>query len=125
MGLRSDIQTDMAEAFDGDLADAVATFTASRVTTSGTLDPVTGDYPTTTTAYSGRGIFANYEAREVDGQHILATDTKLIALQNEVVRDSDGSQYAPAVDDTLAGYRVVNVGKDPAGAIWEVQLRRS
>ncbi len=125
MGVRSDIQADMAAAFDGDLADAVRSFTAERETVSDTLDPQTGQYATTTTAYSGRGVFAGYSAEEADGQHVLMTDTRLIALQNEVTRDSDGADFAPAVDDLIDGSRVVTVTKDPADAIWEVQLRRS
>lgn len=125
MGLRDDIQADMAAAFDGDLADAVRGFTATRQTVSNTYDPATGTYLTSTTAYSGRGVFAGYAANEIDGQHILATDRKLIALQSEVARDSDGAAFAPEVDDTLDGSRVVTVMKDPADAIYEVQLRRT
>ncbi|MDX1464491.1 MAG: glutamate 5-kinase [Halomonas sp.] len=125
MGLRDDLQTDIAEAFNEDLADAVTSFTATRTTVSGQLDPVTGKYPETTVAYSGRGVFGGYSVREVDGQHILRTDVKLTALQNEVTKDSDGSAYAPAVDDVLAGYDVMNVEQDPASATWKIQLRRS
>ncbi len=125
MGLRSDVQTAVAEAFDGDLSDAVRSFSAERETVSDTFDAETGTYPTTTVAYSGRGVFGGYEANEIDGQHILQTDTRLITLQAEVTRDSDGAQFAPAVDDMIDGSRVVTVMKDPADAIFEVQLRRT
>ena len=127
MGLRDDIQADLAEAFsDADgLADAVTSFSGSRVAVSDTLDPVSGTYPETTTAYSGRGVFGSYRAEEADGEHILRTDVKLIALQNEITRDSDGAQYEPQVDDVIAGYDVIHVGKDPAGASWTLQLRRT
>lgn len=118
MGLRSEIQADLAQAFNTDLADAVQPFTGSR-TITGTYDPVTD----TTTGdqvikYTGRGVFTEYTIKEVDALTVLITDTKLIALQNEV-------DELPQVDDTVNGvFRVVNVGADPADASYTLQLRR-
>lgn len=120
MGLRSDILAAVSEAFDSDLADAVATFMGSRVT-PGTYDPVT---ETTvgggTVTYSGRGVFADYDLAIVNGIQIVAGDLSLTALQPEVTD-------TPKVDDKIvwsgATYRVVSVGQDPAGATWSVQLR--
>lgn len=127
MGLRDDLQADIAAAFDDadGLADAVTTFTATRTTVSDTMDPETGTYPETTSAYSGRGVFGSYRAEEIDGQHVVRTDVKLTALQNEITRDSDGAQFAPEVDDVIDGYDVMHVGKDPAGASWSIQLRKT
>ncbi len=125
MGIRDTVQTKVAAAFDGKLADAVTAFAAERVTVSDVYDPSTGTYPETTTAYSGRGVFGSYSVQEVDGQHVRRTDVRLKALQSEVTRDSDGATFAPAVDDRLAGYDVINVGQDPASATWTVQLRRT
>lgn len=131
MGLRDELQADIAEAFDDadGLADAVASFTGSRTTISDVYDPVTGTYPEIAIGYSGRGVFGGYSAEEIDGQHILRNDVKLIALQNEVLLDSDSSQAVPAVDDAITydgvGYRVINTGKDPAAASWTVQLRKA
>ncbi|KJZ13504.1 hypothetical protein TW86_11345 [Halomonas sp. S2151] len=118
MGLRDELQADIAEAYDSDLADAVTTFTGSRTVVSGEFDPVEGTYPETTVTYSGRGVFGGYSIQEVDDQHIRRTDVKLTALQNEV---SD----TPAIDDTIDGMLVVNVGADPAKATWTIQLRRN
>lgn len=125
MGLRDDIQADLAEAFDeeDDLADAVTAFTGSRFL-PGEYDPATGTSGTTI-AYSGRGVFGSYSRQEVDGQHILATDIKVTALQNEVTLDADGSPATPQIDDTINGLAVINVGKDPAGATWSIQLRKT
>ena len=131
MGLRDDLQADIAEAFDDadGLADAVTTFTGSRTTVSDVYDPVTGTYPETTIGYSGRGVFGGYSVEEIDGQHIVRNDVKLTALQNEVLLDSDGTPAVPAVDDAVSGpdgdYRVISVGQDPAGASWTVQLRKA
>lgn len=131
MGLRDELQADIAEAFDDadGLADAVKSFTGSRTTISDVYDPVTGTYPEATISYSGRGVFGGYQIDEVDGQHIQANDVKLIALQNEVLLDSDSSQAVPTVGDSITyggnTYRVINTGKDPAAASWTVQLRKA
>lgn len=116
MGLRDDLQTDIAAAFDTDLADAVRSFTGSRVV-AGEYDPVTGS-STTTVTYAGRGVFGGYSVQEADGQHILATDTKLVALQSETTD-------TPQEGDTIDGLEVVRVQKDPAAASWTLTLRRT
>ena len=123
MGLRDDLQADIAEAFDDDLADAVTAFTGSR-TVAGEYDPVTGS-STATVAYSGRGVFGSFRQEEIDGAVIIATDTKLTALQNEVTLDSDGSPATPQVDDSLAGKTVKAVMKDPAQSVWVLALRKT
>jgi hypothetical protein len=115
MGLRSEIQADIAEAFDADLADAVQAFTGTR-TVTGAYDPSTGTSSTTTTTYTGRGVFGGYKVGEFDGQHIRATDTMLTALQSETTD-------TPKVGDDIAGLRVMDIGNDPAGATWSIQLR--
>jgi hypothetical protein len=115
MGLRDDITADLAEAFDGDLADAVTEFTAEH-TGPAEYDPANGTTTPTVTAYSGRGVFGSYRLDQIDGTLILATDRELTALQAEVTRP-------PAVGDTIAGMKVVHVDKDPAGVTWTIQLR--
>jgi hypothetical protein len=115
MGLRDELTADIAEAFDGDLADAVQSFTAEHRAV-GAYSPQTGEETAIVIAYSGRGVFASYDHARVDGSSVLATDLELIALQAEVTR-------APAVGDTLRGMAVMRVEQDPAGASWRVQLR--
>ena len=115
MGLREDVQADVAAAFDDDLADAVRAFTLTRATRTVT-DRYRGTSEEATAAFDSRGVFGRFNAEEVDNQHILATDEKLTVLQNEL-----GTE--PAVGDQIAGRRVMGVGQDPAGAIWTLQLR--
>lgn len=141
MGVRDDLQADIAEAFDDadGLADAVKSFTGSRTTVSDVYDPVTGTYPETTIGYSGRGVFGGFTTGEItgrnllstgagQGQHIQANDVKLTALQNEVVLDAGGAAV-PTIGDEITNddgeYRVINVGKDPVAASWTVQLRKA
>lgn len=115
MGMKEDIQNDLKEAFDGDLADAVKAFTGSRAVNLN-YDPVSNTQLTDADNYSGRGVFGSYSINEVDGASILATDIKLVCLQSEV---SD----TPSVSDIINGLRIIKVGKDPADATWILQLR--
>lgn len=128
MGLRDELQADLAQAFNTDLADAVAVVDGSR-SVPGTYDPEKGgSTPATTLHYTGRGVFGQYEAREIDGTRILASDVRLKALQNELlVKVGDVVTEAPAIPaigDRISGYRVMNVGQDAAKATWTIQLRK-
>ena len=118
MGIREEIQADLAEAFDTDLADAVLPFTGG-ITLPGTWDPVTetGGEPIVI-AYSGRGVFDGFKIDRVDGVNIRATDQLLIALTNETTG-------IPDIGHKINDYDVVNVQVDPAGAHYEIQLRKT
>jgi hypothetical protein len=117
MGLREEITAGLAAAFDdpNGLADAVRAFTGIR-TATGAYDPATGTAGSNTVSYTGRGIFGSYEAKDVDGTNILASDTKLIALQAEVTG-------TPMVGDRIGSQTVKGKGEDPASATWILQLR--
>lgn len=140
MGLRDEIQTDIAEAFDTDLSDAVGSFLLIE-TVQGGYDPVTGTTTTTERRYTGRGVFSGYTQDEVDGQHILLTDMKVTVLQSEFV-DENQIPASPVVGSTLINetginnwfryffntyddYRVISRKKDPAGVTWTIQLRKA
>lgn len=116
MGLRSDIQADIAEAFDDDLADAVKPFDGKREVT-GPYDPSIGGPSVTIVEYSGRGVFGGFRADELN-EYIDATDVKLTALQNEVGDD-------PQVGDRINGAKVVAVMKDPADVSFSLALRET
>lgn len=115
MGLHDELTAELAEAFDGDLADAVRSFSASHPVAPA-YDPATGGVSAAAISYSGRGVFGDYRASQIDGTLILATDKRLTALQAEMTRE-------PAMGDTIAGMSVVRVEQDPAGVTWAVQLR--
>ncbi|BAR92398.1 hypothetical protein [Pseudomonas phage PS-1] len=126
MGLRDELTADIAEAFDTDLADAVTAFTGTQQGDEG-YDPVTGEMTTSATTYAGRGVFGSYSNDEIDGSSILATDERLTVLQAEVLVTEAGittdARAAPKVGDMISGRRVIQLGKDPAGATWIIQLR--
>lgn len=122
MGLRDELQADLAEAFDDDLSDAVTAFTGTRTVASDTDDGVDdwmlppGEPSASTLTYSGRGVFTDYSKYELDSDIIDVTDVKLICLANEITNE-------PIADDKINGYSVVMVNKDPALATFEIQLR--
>ena len=95
MSLRDEIQADIAEAFNDDLADVVYSFTCER-TTKSSWNPVTETYTEVKVNYSGRGVlFGKYSAYEISSLGIEATDKKATLLQNEVTN-------TPLINDVLA-----------------------
>ena len=123
MGLRDELQADLAEAFDDELGDAVTAFTGTRTvvddTDSGIDDWMNPpDTPSASTlTYTGRGVFTDYSTYELNSDIINVTDVKLIVLQNEITAE-------PIADDKINDYSVVRVSKDPALATYEIQLRQ-
>lgn len=114
MGLHDEITSDIANAFNTDLADAVTDFTATRQ--KQTDDWVINDNGTPTEAYTGRGVFGSYSAYETDGQAIGIHDVKLICLQSEVTG-------TPMIDDVINDMCVLSIAKDPADVSYTIQLR--
>lgn len=130
MGMREEIQGEMAEAFDDPdgLADAVKPVAGVRKV-AGEYDPeLGGETPETTVTYAGRGVVGSYLSKEVDGSLIQTTDKKLLVLQNEMFVSEAGVPTAvpaaPTIGDIINGLRVMNVSSDPADATWTAQLRK-
>lgn len=126
MGLRDELQADLAEAFSTDLADAVLPFSGTY-TTPGVWDPVEETSTGVTVTYAGRGVLAKYETKRIDNINILSGDLKLIALSNEVSdRPAEGHTIAaPDLADRTksVSYVVKGVQVDPASATYQIQLR--
>lgn len=130
MGMREEIQADLAEAFDDPdgLADAVKPVIGVR-TIAGEYDPdLDGETPETTVTYTGRGVLGSYLSKEIDGSLIQTTDKKLLVLQSELFVSEaglpTGVPATPAIGDIVNGLRVMNVSADPANATWTAQLRK-
>ena len=123
MGIKDDIQAEVAAAFSADLADAVDTFTCEKPIYSGEFDFETQTYPVVgSESYSGRGVlFGSYLKDLVKPADYQAEDAKAIVLQNEVTQ-------VPQIDDIWAtskgDFKVVNIGADPTNSIWTCQLRK-
>ncbi|WP_136478992.1 hypothetical protein [Pseudomonas sp. DG56-2] len=130
MGMREEVQADLAEAFDDPdgLADTVKPVAGSRTVKSGYDPAIGGTVPASTTYYVGRGVFGSYLAKEIDGSRIQTEDVKLLVLQNELFEGQGGqvseTPAAPKIGDQVSGYRALSVSEDPAQATWTIQLRK-
>lgn len=128
MGIKDDIQAEVAAAFSADLADAVDTFTCEKPIYSGEFDFETQTYPVVgSESYSGRGVlFGSYLKDMVKPIDYQVTDSKAVVLQNEVLKD--GVEHKPQIGDvwvtSRGSFKVVNIGADPTGSIWTCQLRK-
>ena len=122
MGIKDDIQAEVAAAFSADLADAVDTFTCEKPIYSGEFDFETQTYPVIgSESYSGRGVRGNYLRDMVKPIDYQTTDAKAIVLQNELTgipQIGDVWQF----DD--GGFEVKNISQDPTSSIWTCQLRK-
>lgn len=123
MGIKDDIQAEVAAAFSADLADAVDTFTCEKLIYSGEFDFETQTYPIVgDESYSGRGVlFGSYLKDMVKPADYQATDSKATVLQNEVTGIPQiGDVWVTGKGD----FKVVNIGADPVAATYTIQLRK-
>ncbi len=123
MGIKDDIQAEVAAAFSADLADAVDSFTCEKPIYSGEFDFETQTYPVIgSESYSGRGVlFGSYLKDLVKPADYQAEDAKAIVLQNEVT----GIPQIGDVWVTGKGeFEVKNISQDPTSSIWSCQLRK-
>ena len=122
MGIKNDIQAEVAAAFSADLADAVDTFTCEKLIYSGEFDFETQTYPIVgDESYSGRGVRGNYLRDMVKPIDYQTTDAKAIVLQNELTgipQIGDVWQFADG------NFKVINIGADPTNSIWICQIRK-
>jgi hypothetical protein len=122
MGMRDELQEELAAAFSTKLADAVDTFTCEKLIYSGEFDFETQTYPVVgDESYSGRGVlFGSYLKDMVKPADYQVTDSKAIVLQNEVTSIPQiGDEWLTSKGD----FKVVNIGADPTDSIWTCQLR--
>lgn len=127
MGLRDDLQTDLAEAFNTDLGDAVLAFTGEYMG-PGIRDPISETTTAQPVTYTGRGVLSRYEDGRIDNINILVGDLRLTALANEVT-DVPEVGHKITVTDLMdrtrqVTYTVKSVRADPASATYRVQLRK-
>jgi len=121
MGLRTDLQNDLSEAFDDDLADAVKAFTLFKIPR--VYNPTTGiSVPGTAVTESLRGILSPYSSREVTRSNgsINNTDIKCFLLLNEVI---NSIEIGDMIEISSIKYEIIDKKLDPADATLIVQLR--
>lgn len=121
--MKDKIQAKVAQAFSTKLADAVDSFTCTKLIYSGVFDYETQTYPVVgNESYSGRGVlFGSYLKDLVKPADYQAEDAKAIVLQNEV----SGVPQIGDVWNTVKGdFEVKNIGSDPVSATYIIQLRK-
>lgn len=127
MGLREELQADLAQAFNTDLADAVLAFTGEYMG-PGVWDPVNETTTAHPVTYTGRGVLSRYEDSRIDNVNILVGDLRLTALANEVTDTPDVGHKITAPDlmdrSKQVVYLVKSVRADPASATYRMQLRK-
>lgn len=120
MGLSDVVQSASLRAFAA-IADILETVTYTSKPNPG-YTPATGTVSNTNTTYPADFLITTYSMREIDGRSILATDYKaMIPCRNLTP--------VPSTRDTItrssgAILKVQRITTDPAGAIWELQLRQ-
>ena len=126
MGLRSDIQTAVSEAFSGALLDVVVPFTLVK-TTDGAYNVTDDNRTPVEVKYVSKGIFSSFAASKIDGINIKSED------ESVVVNSSDLSA-APELDDVVllssgTEYIVINcipvMGGGSIPIIYSMQVRKS
>ncbi|USS54152.1 glutamate 5-kinase [Pseudomonas kermanshahensis] len=128
MGLREELQADLTEAFNTDLADAVLPFTGEYLGPGG-WDPVEESSTAQPVTYTGRGVLSRYEDSRIDNINILVGDLRLTALVSEVT-DTPAIGHKITAPDLMdrtkqLTYEVKTARSDAASATYRLQLRRS
>lgn len=118
MGIYSDLQTDLAEAFDNDLSDAVVGVVFS-VETVGSYNPATGSVASTKTTYTTRCVVIKDvmgqdpdEPARRDEVHILVLDSEKVVSSfiigmGVLVRGENYEISGAAIDPVSATHTLV------------------
>ena len=123
MGLRAEIQSDIAEAFDTDLSDAVKPITLID-RKNGVYDPATGDLTGAETTTDTRGVVSPFTSLEVlySGGSIDIKDSKIIILANEISIEPSTEHIVKIANEE---YSILKVKKYPADATYTLHTRKS
>ncbi len=118
MGIKSDLNTEIAKAFDTDLADAALPFTLQS--SNLVFDAATGGLAANQSLSTGswRGVFADIEREKVQNSQQLPADTEVIALAIE-------APFTPKIGDKIiegdTEYDVQKLKQDPTKTIFMME----
>lgn len=119
MGLRAEIQADIAAAFDDDLADTVSDLVLQ--TQGDTYNHITGAVIRNATQTTTRGVVSPVSESMIDGEHIKVSDVQIIILKNEL--DAEVKVEDIILEGTNK-FNINNIISDPANAIWVLIARQ-
>ncbi len=116
MGLQSEIQAALGDAFDADLADAVSVIGFSYTSTAA-YDTSTGITTNTETTVQSRGLVEPVSNDMIDGEVVIASDTSFTILSNEI-------SITPKISDKITvdgiDYSINIALIDPAKVAWNL-----
>ena len=118
MGLKSDIQSALAAAFDSNLSDAVKQLTYTKI--ESTYNPIIGETIITETTYNTRGVLDKERAVEIFNQSYKPQDTVILILQNELNTIPDIDDY---IEENGNKWKIIAIKNDPADVTWELLCR--
>ena len=114
MGLHSEVTTDLAAAFYGELADAVVEL--NLIKTTQTYDEVTGGVVDSATTTVSRGTVEPVADSMVDGEVIQVQDKQFLILADELAATPELADEITLVSGV--SYSINNIAIDPAGVAW-------
>jgi len=120
MGIGATVQSAVQSAFT--VMDDMLTTVTYRAKSSGsaTYNTTTGAVSESYTDYSVDGLLVRYQSQEVDNVAIQPTDQKLLVPALDLTP-------TPKLNDIVVissvSWQVINFSKDPAGAMYIIQLR--
>lgn len=121
MGLKDTIKSAVGSGFTA-LGDLKTTVTFKTHTANPSYNPTTQAISESSTSVSVTGVLARYNRRQIDGQVIQPNDQKFLFLQSAIT-------FSPTLIDSViisgAEWQVIDVSKDPADAIWVMQIRQA
>lgn len=120
MGLYSELQEDLVEAFDDDLSDAVATLTVTIIT-QGAYDPATGDTPSTPVDYTMRCIVIKDVVGEEPDEPDSTDNVQLLVLDSEKTVDFKTDMKVNVRD---SDYEIAGIKVDPVSATHILKCRK-
>jgi hypothetical protein len=93
---------------------------------SAVYDASAGVVSTTASSVTTTMLFEEYSNNEVDNDKIEPTDVKGTTSQTLLtVEPTLKHRVHRLIADSSAVYEILNVGQDPAGALWILHLRQS
>lgn len=123
MGIYADIQADMKEAMDDDLADAVATLTITEKASSTSYNPVGGSVTNIPVINTMRCVIVDADLKD-EGEvysETTSSDIEVMVLDSErtgTFKIGDEANVR-GLDYLIRQYKI-----DPAGATHNLELRR-
>ena len=123
MGIYADIQADLKEAMDDDLADATATLTITETVSSTSYDPLLGEVTATPVVNTMRCVIVDSNLKDETKPD---SDTTIADLEVMVLDSERTTAFRVGLNATVRGveYIVSAYEVDPAGATHTLQLRR-